>query len=349
VDTAAPEDGPEWAELLRVGIATNTRDNDQEARILARVAFDAPDCASELAGRIRRAIRRLGRRGAVVAVSGGVDSGVVAGLCVRALGPGRVLCLRLPERDAGGASSDLGLELARALGATTVEESISESLAALGCYRRRDEAIRRVFPEYEPSWRHKLVRSPPSAAVTVYSLVVERPDGVQERRRLPADAYRALISATNMKQRVRKLLEYTWADRLSYAVVGTPNLLEYDQGFFVKGGDGLADVKPIAHLYKGEVYALAQELRLPREIATRPPSTETFSLPQSQEEFYFGHPHERMDLLVWGQAHGVDVAELSPEVGLEPDQVEVSYAEIERRREAAEYLHAPPVLIARSE
>jgi NAD+ synthase len=313
--------------------------------LLSRVSFDAAEAAGELARGIGDAIRGLGRRGAVVAVSGGVDSGVVAALCSRALGSERLLCLRLPERDAGSESSDLGLELARALDAPTVEEPITDALAALGCYARRDEAIREVFPDYEPTWRHKLVRSPPSGGVIVFSLVVERPDGVEERRRLPPRAYRALISATNMKQRVRKLLEYTWADRLGYAVVGTPNRLEYDQGFFVKGGDGLADVKPIARLYKGEVYALARELGLPDAIATRPPSTETFSLPQTQEEFYFGHPYERMDLLLWGHDEGVPPVALSTEVGLEPDQVEVSYREIERRRVATEYLHASPMIL----
>ena len=127
---------------------------------------------------------------------------------------------------------------------------------------------------------------------------------------MPPEAYRELISATNMKQRVRKLIEYTWADRLGYAVIGTPNLLEYDQGFFVKGGDGLADVKPIARLYKSQVYLLARELGLPEAIATRAPTTETFSMPQTQEEFYFGHPYERMDLLIWGHAQGVEPAEL---------------------------------------
>jgi NAD+ synthase len=313
--------------------------------LLSPVSFDPAEAVDTLASEIGDAIRTLGRRGAVVAVSGGVDSGVVAALCARALGPQRLLCLRLPERDAGGESSDLGLELARALDAPTVEEPITDALAALGCYRRRDEAIREVFPDYEPTWRHKLVRSPPSGGVIVFSLVVERPDGVEERRRLPPQAYRALIAATNMKQRVRKLLEYSWADRLGYAVIGTPNLLEYDQGFFVKGGDGLADVKPIARLYKGQVYALARELGLPDAIATRPPSTETFSLPQTQEEFYFGHPYERMDLLLWGYEQGVDPGELSPQVGLEPEQVEVSYREIERRRVATEYLHAPPMIL----
>jgi NAD+ synthase len=308
------------------------------------VQFDAARSLAELAEQTAAAIRRLRRRGAVVAVSGGVDSGVVAGICVRALGPEHVLCLRLPERDVGGSSSDLGLVLADALGTRTVEEPITDALEALGCYRSRDEAIRRVFPDYEPSWRHKLVRSAPTGGVIIFTLVVERPDGTEAARRMPAEAYQELISATNMKQRVRKLLEYTWADRLGYAVVGTPNRLEYDQGFFVKGGDGLADVKPIAQLYKSQVYALARELGLPEAIATRPPTTETFSMPQTQEEFYFGHPYERMDLLLWGYTRSIEPEELSDRVGLAPADVEIAYREIERRRVATEYLHAPPIV-----
>jgi NAD+ synthase len=305
--------------------------------------FEVAGVAEVLTRGIAAALQQLGRRGAVVAVSGGVDSSVVAALCVRALGPDRVLCLRLPEHQLGEASSDLGLELAESLGAATVEEPISPSLEALGCYSRQAQAIRELFPDFQPEWRHKLVRSAPSGGVIVFSLVVERPDGSQERRRLPSDAYRALLSATNMKQRVRKLLEYTWADRLGYAVAGTPNFVEYDQGFFVKGGDGLADLKPIAGLYKSQVYALARHLGVPAAIVAREPTTETFTLPQSQEEFYFGHPYERMDMLLWGAVHAVPVEDVAERTGLEVAEVRAAYDEIARRRLATAYLHAPAI------
>ena len=227
------------------------------------LALDLEATTNALATGIRDAVRELGRRGAVLGVSGGVDSGVCAALAVRAFGPKHVLLLRMPERDIGQGASDLGLELAESLGAPQREESISAALEGLGCYRRRDEAIREVFPAYESHWKHKVVRSAPGGVV-VFALVIEKPDGSREEQRIPAATYRKLIAATNMKQRVRKLIEYTWADALGYAVIGTPNRLEYDQGFFVKGGDGLADIKPIARLYKTQVYALARHLGLPR-------------------------------------------------------------------------------------
>jgi NAD+ synthase len=320
-------------------------DQDQTNEAPAGVPFDAAAAIEQCAAGTAKAIGDLRRRGAVVAVSGGIDSSVTAGLAVRGLGADNVLLLRLPERDVGNRSSDLGLVLAEALGAPTIEEPISAALEALGCYARRDEAIRKLFPDYEPDWKHKLVRSDPTGGIIVFSLVVERPDGTEEQKRMPPAAYTELLAATNMKQRTRKLLEYTWADRLNYAVVGTPNLLEYDQGFFVKGGDGLADVKPIAGLYKSQVYAMAHELGLPDSITGQRPTTDTFSLPQTQEEFYFGYPYEQMDVLMWGREQGIDAAELAPRVELSAEQVEAAYGEIDRRRVATEYLQAPAVLV----
>jgi len=298
----------------------------------------------QLAARIAAAVRDLGRRGAVLGLSGGVDSSVCAALCARGLGADRVLALRMPERDVGGDASGLAERVAEALGIHSVEQDITAALEALGCYRARDEAIRAVFPEYAVEWRHKLVRSPPGG-VTVFSLEVERPDGSRDRRRMPADAYRGLIAATNLKQRVRKIVEYTWADRLGYAVVGTANLLEHDQGFFVKGGDGLADVKPLARLYKGEVYALARSLGLPAEVTAAAPTTGTFSLEQTQDEFYFGYPLRVMDRLIAAYDGAEPAADVAAETGMDGDQVTVAYREIERRRAATRYLHAPAVVI----
>ncbi|MDX6266778.1 MAG: synthase [Frankiales bacterium] len=312
---------------------------------VALADFDPAVTTERLVHGLRRAVSDLGRRGAVVAVSGGIDSAVVAALCARALEPRRVLLLRLPEQVDGNRSALLGLELAARLGTPTREEAIGPVLSALGCYSQQGEAVQAVFPDYQPGWPFKLVRSRPGRSPTYFSLVIERPDGRREARRMPTAAYRLMLSATNEKQRVRTLISYTWADRLHAVVAGTPNLLEFDQGFFVKGGDGLSDVKPIAGMYKQQVYALGRHLQLPAAILGRQPTTETFSLPQSQEEFYFGYPLEQMDLLLWGERHGVPVDELAARGRLSREEVLAGYAEVVRRRTATAYLHAAPVLL----
>jgi NAD+ synthase len=157
--------------------------------------------------------------------------------------------------------------------------------------------------------------------------------------------YLQLVAATNFKQRIRKMVEYYHADRLNYAVSGTPNRLEYDQGFFVKQGDGAADFKPIAHLYKSQVYALAEELGVPAEIRARPPTTDTFSMEQTQEEFYFALPYDKMDLCLYAMNHGISATEVAGAVGITAEQVERVFKDIESKRRTTSYLHMRPLLI----
>lgn len=289
----------------------------------------------------------LRRRGAVVGVSGGVDSSVVAALCARAFGQGRVLGLFMPERDCSDDSLRLGRSLTDAIGIETVLEDLTESLESLGCYRRQEEAIRETVPAYGPGWKCKLVLPSilASERLNVTRLTVQDPSGQSSTVRLTAQAYLQLVAATNYKQRVRKMTEYYHADRLNYAVAGTPNRLEFDQGFFVKQGDGASDFKPIAHLYKTQVYQLAEYLGVPAEIRSRPPTTDTFSLAQTQEEFYFALPYDRMDLCLYAFNHQVPASEAAGVVGLSAEQVERVYKDIESKRRATRYQHARPLLV----
>ncbi|MEX1181761.1 MAG: NAD(+) synthase [Gemmatimonadota bacterium] len=290
----------------------------------------------------------LKRRGFVVAMSGGVDSSVAVGLAVAAVGPKRVFGLFMPEQDSDPRSLALAREWAEKLGIEYTVEDIAPVLAAAGCYDRRDDAIRSVVPEYGPGWKSKIVLPPnrlDSDHLNTYSVVVESPEGEQTTHRLPPTAYRIIVAATNFKQRVRKMFDYYHADRLHYAVVGTPNRLEYDQGFFVKGGDGLADTKPIAHLYKTQVYQLARELGVPEGVTNRPPTTDTYSLPQSQEEFYFALPARAMDLVLYAHNHQMDAATAAKALGLQPEQVERAYRDIEQKRVTTEPLHITSLLV----
>jgi NAD+ synthase len=289
----------------------------------------------------------LRRKGVVVGLSGGVDSSVVAGLAVRAFGAEKVIALLMPERDSSTDALTLGKLVAERFGIEAIVENIGLTLAALGCYQRQTAAIREIFPEYGDGWKCKVTL--PSILehdrLNVSQLTVRSPEGEERTERMTPTAYRALVAATNFKQRVRKMLEYHHADRLHYAVAGTPNRLEYDQGFFVKQGDGAADVKPIAHLYKTQVYALADWLGVPREVTSRPPTTDTYSLPQTQEEFYFAVDYRRMDLCLYAHEHDISAADASAALELKPEQVERIYRDIEAKRRATRYLHTPPLFV----
>jgi len=314
------------------------------------LTLDLEATAERLSSALRETVEKtLRRRGLVVAISGGIDSACVAALAVRALGPNRVFGLMLPERDSSLESAGLGIGLARKLGIPHVVQDIAPMLAAAGCYEARDEAVRSVYPEFSSEDRWKIVMHGDrlnSDALNLFYIVVQPARGGDERRiRLTRDAYLQIVAATNFKQRCRKVLEYYHADRLVYAVAGTPNRLEYDQGFFVKLGDGAADVKPIASLYKTQVYALARHLGVIEDILCREPTTDTYSLSQSQEDFYFSVHYSQLDLILWAKNHGMPASEVAEQLGLTADQVQRVYRDIDQKRRTTAYLHAKPLLL----
>jgi NAD+ synthase len=287
----------------------------------------------------------LRKQGAVVAVSGGIDSAVCAALCVRALGPQHVFALSLPDRHSSRASSDLAAQLCSRLGIELHAESIDPILESAGCFRYQTESLRAVYPDYQEGESFKITL--PSLLegnrLTLPRLTVRRVNGELVTARIPQKPYLQLVASTNFKQRTRAMVAYFHADRLNYAVCGTPNRLEYDQGFFVKGGDGLSDWTPIAHLYKSQVYALGRELQVPEEILNRAPTTDTFPLEQTQEEFYFAVPYASMDLCLYGLTSHLPPAWVASKTGLSAEQVERIYLDIEAKRRATLPLHLPPL------
>ena len=295
---------------------------------------------------LRQQLREIRRQGLVLGLSGGIDSSVTAALAVRALGPRRVYGLFMPESDSDPESLDLGQLLAAEFGIKASVEDIAPALTALRCYERRNAAVAAVIPGFTADWKFKIVLpGPDHTGISFFSVVARSPEGREVRERLPVDAYLAIVAATNFKQRVRKMMEYHWADRLNFAVAGTPNRLEYDQGFFVKQGDGAADLKPIAHLYKTQVYELAAYLGVPERIRRRPPTTDTYSLPQGQDEFYFNLTYDKLDLCLYGKNHGVPAAEVAAAAGLTPAQVERAYHDIDMKRSTTRYQHLAPMLV----
>jgi NAD+ synthase len=314
----------------------------------ASLRIDAQREVAKVTACLYAYLARSKRRGIVVALSGGIDSSTVAALCVAAVGRNRVFGLHMPERESSPETIMLSRLVAESLGIDSELEDISPILEGGGCYRRRDDAIRKVCPDYGPGWKSKIVLPSVlgSDSFRLFSVVAMAPDGTQTKHRLTPESYLGIVAATNFKQRVRKMLEYYHADRLNYIVAGTPNRLEYDQGFFVKLGDGSADVKPIAHLYKSQVYAMAEHLGIPEEIRSRPPTTDTYSMPQSQEEFYFSLPYDLMDLCLFGKNNGVPAEDIAAATGLTAVQVERVFRDIDQKRKTTQYLHLGPELAA---
>jgi NAD+ synthase len=311
----------------------------------AMLELDADQEIQSLCDTLRQQVGRIfKKRGVVVALSGGIDSSVVGALCVEAFGQDNVFGLLMPEQDSASDTMDLSRIVAEHLGIKYEAEVITPILESVGCYARRDEAIASVIPEYTSDYKCKIVRPQVSenSMVKVFSVVVESPEGVQSCARLTPSAYLQIVAATNFKQRVRKMLEYYHADRLNYAVTGTPNRQEYDQGFFVKLGDGAADVKPIAHLYKTQVYQLARHMGIPEDICRRPPTTDTYSMAQDQDEFYFSVPYEKLDVCLYGLNHDLPIEDVAQASYMSVKQVEQVYLEIKSKRRATAYMHAMP-------
>lgn len=309
----------------------------------------AIDCEAEIqriADFFVHTLRGFNKRGVVLGLSGGVDSSVCAALAVRALGPKRVFGLLMPERDSSDSSASLGAQVPQQLGIAYAVENIAPALEAIGCYRWRDEAVRAVLPDYTPQWKIKLAISGGlDGGINHFRIIAQSPDGQMHEARLPLREYLQIVAATNHKQRLRKTLEYFHADRLNHAVIGTPNRLEYDQGFFVKNGDGSADLKPIAHLYKTQVYALARHLGLPEAVCNAAPTTDTYSLPQGQDEFYFSLPWHQMDLALWARNHGHGALELAEALGISEPRAAAVLNDIDTKRRTTRYLHARPALV----
>ena len=308
------------------------------------------DCeaeANDISAKLREIVSKmLRKRGLVVAISGGIDSSVCAALAVKAIGNERVLGLILPEKDSSDESATKARALADFLGMPTLTVDIAPTLDAIGCYGWRDQAVRRAVPEYQDDWGMKIVISGGlTGQVNHFRIVAQSPAGQRIERRLNLTDYLQIVAATNFKQRIRKTLEYFHADRLNFGVVGTPNRLEYDQGFFVKNGDGAADVKPIAHLYKTQVYAMARFLELPKIVCDAEPTTDTYSLPQGQDEFYFALPYRSMDLALWAHNDGRPAGDLAKALGVTEQQALLIYADIAAKRRASRYLHQAPLLV----
>jgi NAD+ synthase len=288
-------------------------------------------------------------RGAVVGVSGGVDSAVTLALSARAFGAGSVLALALPDRDSSPESTRLAREFAGQLGVEFRTQDITECVAAWGAYAVRDAAAKQMFPDYNPDsdgirteYRFALEDT---EAIPTFCLTRVAGDGSTQTKRLRPEPYRHIVAATNVKQRSRMTALYLHAEQRGWAAIGTSNLLELAQGFFVKHGDGAGEVFPLASLYKTQVYQLAEVLEIPSAIVKRAPTTDTYSAEQTQEEFFYGLPVRETDLLWAAFAEGAEPAEAAQAAGITEEAAAKVLAAFARRQRMSAFLRSNPIAV----
>lgn len=325
----------------------NKENHQPFSREIVILENEKSECDAIVARLRDNVMHRLHRAGAVVGISGGIDSSVTLALSVLAFGAENVLGIMLPEKDSSGDSARFAQKLADQFGVKAITENITGALQGFGCYQRRDEAVKNIFPEYDPA-RYKMKIGVKSSGLytnlpPLFSLVIIDENGVEQSKRLPAPEFRQIEAASNFKQRCRMSMLYYHAERLHYAVIGTPNKHEVEQGFFVKYGDGGADVMPIGHLYKTQVYQLAKHLGIPQEIIDRTPTTDTYSAEQTQEEFFYQLPFAQMDLLWYAYENGYDPAEVAPVMEMTTEQVKSVFVNFERKYKTTEYLRMAPI------
>lgn len=290
--------------------------------------------------------KKLKKRGAVVGISGGIDSSVVLALCAKTFGPDRVLGVMMPENDSNPDSLELAKKLSSKFNTSYVVENMTEAVAGFGCYKRRDEAIKNVFPEFNSTYKAKIILPTnllEKETLNVFQLTIIAPDGKEKSERLPLKEYLQIVAASNFKQRSRMCMLYYHAESRNYAVIGTGNKNEHEQGFFVKYGDGGADIKPIAHLFKTQVFQLAEYLEVPEEIRKRTPTTDTYSAEQTQEEFFYRIPFAILDRVWFGWEKGVPPEQIATAMGLSKENVESIIHDIQRKIRTTEYLRMEPL------
>lgn len=291
-------------------------------------------------------IKKLKKRGAVVGISGGIDSSVVLAICAKTFGSDRVLGVMMPENDSNPDSLNLAKKLSAKFNTKYVVENMTDALAGFGCYKRRDDAIKDVFPEYNNSYKAKITLPAnllEKESLNVFQLTIIAPDGKTKSERLPLKEYLQIVAASNFKQRSRMSMLYYHAESRNYAVIGTGNKNEHEQGFFVKYGDGGADIKPIAHLFKTQVFQLADYLEVPEEIRKRTPTTDTYSAEQTQEEFFFRIPFGILDRIWFGWEQGIPSKKIAEVLELTEENVDSIIRDTQRKIRTTEYLRMEPI------
>jgi len=285
------------------------------------------------------------RKGVIVGLSGGIDSACIAAVAVHAIGKERVVGLVLPETESNPISSEYAIKHAQALGIEHRQIDITPTVDSVVHYKWRDEYMQKLIPDYKPGYKYNIslpVDLLERDSFNFYPLQVQMPDGEIKKKRLNLEEFRTITSFANIKIRARMLHLYAEAERRNLLVVGTTNRTEFILGDFCKYGDGGTDIEPFTHLYKNQIYQLSDYLEVIPEIIDRQPSPDTFSLPVSDQEFFFRIPFDKLDYLLYAWEHEVPTNDVANVLDISEDAVERAFKDFASKYRATAHLREVP-------
>ncbi len=263
------------------------------------------------------------KRGIIIGISGGIDSAVAAALACNAVGNENVLGIILPEKESNRESQELAKTLCNKLKIKYVVEDITQILESGSVYQIREKIVQKLFPEYNNSCKYRLIfrENFDNDGLSIPYLEIQDAQNQIHKIKVSLDDYLTMTAATNIKHRTRMSRLYYHAEKNNFLVCGTTNKAEFQQGYFVKYGDGGVDIEPLVNLFKTQVYQLAEYLNVPSEIIQREASPDTWSFDISDEEFFFSLTYDIIDLMLYAREKSIPLNEVCSILELDEDKV----------------------------
>jgi len=285
------------------------------------------------------------RKGAVIGISGGIDSALTCTLCIKAIGKENVLGVLMPEKDSNPKSTIYAKNLCEKLGMRFVTIDITNVLDSFKVYSTREQIIKKYFPRFTNQDRYRIVvpnRLVNNSSISLPHLEILDIENQTHKIRLSLHDYLDLIAATSIKHRTRMTMLYYYAEKNHFVVAGTTNKSELVQGYYVKYGDGGVDIEPLAEIYKTQVYQISSHLGIPDEIINRKPSPDTWNFEVSDEDFFFGLPYRTLDLIWYASENNIQPEKISIELGLTLEQLELIMDDQRKKWKSSQHMREMP-------